>query len=157
MSPGEEIDASEWNDTTVMHTLRRLLAASDLTPCLLGIGVLLAGVTLAFTHIGGPPCLLRTLLHAPCPGCGLTRSVAALFRGNVVQSFRYHPLGSGVLAAAIAAAVWPAVAVRAPMAAARLSRAVQSAWALGSVGALMMAVWALRLVLHYRGNRYFIW
>jgi len=140
-----------------MHTLRRLLAASDLLPCLLGLGLLLAGFALAFTSLSGPPCLMRALLHAPCPGCGLTRSVAAICRGDIRQSLRYHPLGGFVVAAAVAATVWPAVAVRSPVVAARVARAARSVWTVAAVGVLMMAVWALRLILHYRGDRYFTW
>ncbi len=28
-----------------------------------------------------------------CPGCGLGHSISAAFHGNVLDSFRFHPLG----------------------------------------------------------------
>lgn len=38
------------------------------------------------------PCLLYTLFHVYCPGCGGTRAVFALLRGDVLQSLYYHPV-----------------------------------------------------------------
>lgn len=38
------------------------------------------------------PCLFHTLTGAYCPGCGGTRALAALLRGNILLSFLYHPL-----------------------------------------------------------------
>src|SRR5947209_2461710 len=52
----------------------------------------LTGV-LSHTHGNGPPCLLRTIFHIPCPGCGMTRSMEAVWRGDMLSSVRYHPLG----------------------------------------------------------------
>ncbi len=45
----------------------------------------------------GIPCLSRVLLHLPCPGCGLTRAMAAAWRGDLWASFTYHPLGLPVM------------------------------------------------------------
>ena len=38
-------------------------------------------------------CPLSNLGFKYCPGCGLGRSIAYLFRGNLNASFRMHPLG----------------------------------------------------------------
>lgn len=38
-----------------------------------------------------PPCMLHVLTGFYCPGCGGTRAVIALFRGDLLSSFRYHP------------------------------------------------------------------
>lgn len=48
----------------------------------------------------GFPCLFHFLTGFYCPGCGGTRAVRALLRGDVVKSFCYHPF---VLYAVIAA------------------------------------------------------
>jgi hypothetical protein len=37
-------------------------------------------------------CLVATLLHVPCPGCGLTRAAFALARGDLARAFSLHPL-----------------------------------------------------------------
>ncbi len=38
-------------------------------------------------------CLFNHLGFEFCPGCGLGRSLAYLYRGEIVQSFLCHPLG----------------------------------------------------------------
>lgn len=38
-------------------------------------------------------CPLANLGFEFCPGCGLGKSISFLFRGNIVDSFRTHPLG----------------------------------------------------------------
>src|SRR5258708_6029876 len=57
--------------------------------------IILAGTLLLEqnTHLHGPACLFRLFTGVPCPGCGLTRSLSALWHGNFLLSFRYHPLG----------------------------------------------------------------
>ena len=37
------------------------------------------------------PCLFHAMTGFYCPGCGGTRAVAALLRGDLVSSFCYHP------------------------------------------------------------------
>ena len=37
-------------------------------------------------------CPLPRLLHLYCPGCGGTRSAAALLSGRLLDAFRYHPM-----------------------------------------------------------------
>jgi len=38
-------------------------------------------------------CVSRTLLGVPCPGCGLTRSFAALIRGDLLKAVILNPMG----------------------------------------------------------------
>lgn len=38
-----------------------------------------------------PPCLFHLISGYYCPGCGGTRAVRALLRGQFLQSFFYHP------------------------------------------------------------------
>lgn len=37
-----------------------------------------------------PPCYFYSLTGIPCPGCGLTRSVISLLRGDVLTAMRYN-------------------------------------------------------------------
>ncbi len=44
-------------------------------------------------YIGqGFPCLFHLLTGLYCPGCGGTRAILALLRGDIIGSFKYHPL-----------------------------------------------------------------
>lgn len=38
-------------------------------------------------------CPVMRLWHFPCPGCGITKSVIFLYRGDVSASLHYHPFG----------------------------------------------------------------
>ena len=40
----------------------------------------------------GTSCYIRAVFGIPCPGCGSTRALFSLFRGDIKQSFEYHPL-----------------------------------------------------------------
>ncbi len=40
----------------------------------------------------GFPCLFHRLTGFYCPGCGGTRAVRYLLRGEIVKSIQYHPL-----------------------------------------------------------------
>ena len=37
-------------------------------------------------------CPVHAITGLDCPGCGITRMLAALFHGNIYQAFRYNPL-----------------------------------------------------------------
>ena len=47
------------------------------------------------THerLGLPPCLTMKVLDVPCPGCGVTTSVALASRGRFVDAFLNQPFG----------------------------------------------------------------
>lgn len=38
-------------------------------------------------------CPFRALTGLPCPGCGITRSLVFLYRGDLLTSLRYHLFG----------------------------------------------------------------
>jgi Protein of unknown function (DUF2752) len=79
---------------------------------------LLAGLTglagLAVLHVwvpsddpAGAVCLSRRLLHLPCPGCGMTRALAHLAKGEWSAAVKDHPLAPVVaLELALGWAVW---------------------------------------------------
>jgi hypothetical protein len=54
-------------------------------------------------------CPVHALTGHDCPGCGMTRSLLALARGDLGASFRQHPFGAPVLLWAAAAALLPPV------------------------------------------------
>lgn len=57
--------------------------------------------------MGIPFCPSRFFTGAPCPGCGLTRSVSCAARGELAMSWRYHPFGGVVLMVAMWLALTP--------------------------------------------------
>jgi hypothetical protein len=57
---------------------------------------LIALILLAFMQPENTQATLCLLHHAgieSCPGCGLGHSISAAFHGQIVDSFRMHPLG----------------------------------------------------------------
>ena len=44
-----------------------------------------------------PGCPFRLLTHLPCPFCGMSRSVALLYRGDIAGSLSFCPLIAGWL------------------------------------------------------------
>ena len=64
------------------------------------------------THeqLGLQPCLPMELWHVPCPGCGVTTSVAMAVRGDLLGSLRNQPFGFLMALLFVALAVWAPLA-----------------------------------------------
>ena len=75
----------------------------------LRLGVAVSGF-LALIAVYGPvhiPCLFTTATGIQCPACGITRSVAAIARGDLSMSLACHPAGIGIAGIAFAALLVP--------------------------------------------------
>ena len=59
-----------------------------------GIGILLLVLTAegSLYLVTGTNCPIKALFGLPCPGCGMTRAVLSLLRGDVAGAFWMHPL-----------------------------------------------------------------
>lgn len=66
------------------------------------LALALIGGLAALLYAKAIPCAFASLFHAPCPGCGSTRSVVALLQGDLDGVVRFNPLGP-VLAVLIVA------------------------------------------------------
>jgi hypothetical protein len=66
-----------------------------------------------FTHGGGIPCIWRSITGYPCPGCGLTRSLASMSHFDIVSAIRFNPSGLLIVIAAFVAVVRPQLLVSA--------------------------------------------
>jgi uncharacterized protein DUF2752 len=89
--------------------LGSLLEERGLTAALVLAGA--AQVALVGLHLPGWPCAFRAVTGLPCPGCGMSRSVAALVRGHWREAMAWHAFGPLALAVAVlmvVAAVLPA-------------------------------------------------
>jgi hypothetical protein len=115
---------------------------------------------MAYARLPGIACPSRLFFHAPCPGCGLTRSMEALWHADLLSSFRCHPLGLPLFLLCVA------FAVRALCPTGRrritgpldhmLGFLLKPASAAG-FAVLMIIVWLARLGLALAGNRFFLW
>ena len=118
--------------------------------------VLAGTLFLAATGVHGPPCLSHTLLHVACPACGFTRSLVEVWRGNLVASLRFHPLGLPlfVLCAALLAG-WLIAPLRPHVD--RVTTVLLGAASLRLILAALIGVYAIRMLLAAVGSRFFVW
>lgn len=88
-------------------------------------------------------CLMQTLLHVPCPGCGVTHAMIAACRMNLSRAWGLNP---GGVALAVFLMV-QAVARSAAILSARIRPAVDriSRFGSGAVLATLLVVWIYRL------------
>lgn len=56
-------------------------------------------------HVG-IPCLFRRLTGIPCPGCGLTRALLCLLRGDIRGALAYNALAIPIFALALTILGW---------------------------------------------------
>lgn len=89
-------------------------------------------------------CFVRRFMGFSCPGCGMTRAVTSLARGEWAQAFRFHPLSFAV-AAELAAAwgIWGVGLLRGRTLLSR--RDVNLALILNAIA--LVVVWAARWAL----------
>ncbi len=106
-----------------------------------GLLVLLILGALAYVSalLFGWNCPVKYLTGRPCPGCGLSRALAALLRLDFRAAFRFHPM----------VFVWPPVVLYAlfgkkPLFGSKVHERVL----LWSTVALHISIWLVRLVLH---------
>jgi hypothetical protein len=89
---------------------RRVLGS---VPTMLATLVVLLAAFHPAHGLGRSICVIESALSAPCPGCGLTRSLSCAVRGMWSESMAYHPLGPAVLGVLGAMAVAGALPARA--------------------------------------------
>jgi hypothetical protein len=122
---------------------------------LLAAGIILSvSLALAVTGIPGPPCLFRALYGIPCPGCGLTRSLLALWHGDLRAAVLYHPLGAPLFFVCLTlCGVRLLSAIRRKRCALenRLFETVSSPRFAGIALCLLLGVWLIRLLDRWAG------
>jgi hypothetical protein len=121
--------------------------------------VALAGIGVVDPDAHGPTlCPWRGLTGAWCPGCGLTRATGWLVRGDVAESWRFHPMAVVLASQVVVAAAVLAVVVsrrragrRGPSAVPARARPPSGSWrtaallVLGLDAAAFVVVWVARL------------
>lgn len=97
--------------------------------------------------LGWQGCAIATLLHRPCPGCGMTRALRLLVSGDVAASLRMHPLAVPVLLAGglfMASTVWSTLVLGSPIHIHRTRFGRSTIVALVIVYAAALALWVAR-------------
>lgn len=94
------------------------------------------------TELPGLSCPLRALTGIPCPGCYLTRAVAASLHGDLATAVHWHPIGP---VAAVLLLVWSLVSLRQK----RLVPAQGSGVALAGLAVLLAVAWIVRMIGTY--------
>lgn len=133
----------------------------SLHPVLVWSFLALAGSFAAgHSHGLGIPCLFRLTLGLPCPGCGMTRSLSALWRGDPALAFRYHPLGPLMFvlcALLLVAGLWQTLQPSPTSPLARIERVIDHTRVPLALLILVVAVWVVRLAMYVCGSHYFLW
>jgi Protein of unknown function (DUF2752) len=92
--------------TSMSTPALRRLSPADLfalaVACMAVVAAVVAGRIPRGTLAGTPLCWSVILFHHECPGCGLTRSFAAIGRGAIGEANTLNPLGPILFAWAIA-------------------------------------------------------
>ncbi len=83
------------------NELTRPIVAALMENRIIGFGVMGAAVvqgSLMALGLPGWPCVFRHGLGFPCPGCGLSRAIAALLRGEWDTALAFHAFAPLILA-----------------------------------------------------------
>ena len=56
--------------------------------------------------LGWCGCPMKFIFHIPCPSCGTTRAVRALFHGEWMASLYYNPLGILIALMMVVVPIW---------------------------------------------------
>lgn len=126
---------------------RRYALSSVTAATRLRLGVAVSGF-LALIAVYGPahiPCLFSTVTGIQCPACGLTRSVAAIARGDLSMSLAYHPAGIGIAGIALATFLVPAQTQRLYAGSSRQWAALPLVIRIALGAGLVVAAWAWNL------------
>ena len=100
------------------------------------------------THVqfGLPPCAAMELFGLPCPGCGVTTSVALAADGRLAASLRNQPFGLALTALAAAFVVWALWAQVSGRDLHRDMRRLNRRWVYLSLAAVFVGAWMFRLL-----------
>jgi hypothetical protein len=89
-------------------------------------------------------CLMKKLLGIPCPGCGISHSLMAMFRFDLAKAWFANPAGIGVALLFVFQIVARPVAIALPRAAGVVSSI--SRYGSNFSVILLFAVWAYRVL-----------
>lgn len=112
--------------------------------------VSLAAFLLLAWSLTGTSCTLRSITGLPCPGCGLTRALIAVLRGDLAAALQLHPLFW--LAPPVLAAVLYCLVYNPALLSAHWTRIIWIALAV-----LFIAVYIIRMILFFPDSEPLTW
>jgi len=80
------------NDHEIHKDQKNLYLVGVLLIVALGVLIFMIKVLHMNYQLSSFPCIIHELTGLYCPGCGGTRAVIALFQGEILTSFMYHPV-----------------------------------------------------------------
>jgi Mg/Co/Ni transporter MgtE len=126
-----------------ISTHHRQFARQHLPWLAIAPAAVLGLMTMASPSDDGPTiCPVALLTGVACPGCGMSRAIAWIFRGDIERAVGYHPLAPLVVMIVVTAVLW--ALGRRLRGWRRPSTAVLNS-GLVVLAALLMAVWIARL------------
>ena len=111
--------------------------------------IALLQTALVALHLPGWPCAFRAATGVPCPGCGLSRAMVALVRGDWGAAIAFHafaPLGALCALILVAGALAPR-RLRTPLAA-RVGAFEQRTGLAVWLAAAFLMYWLVRLLYY---------
>jgi hypothetical protein len=101
------------------------------------------------THqqLGLPPCTFRVLFGRPCPACGMTTAWANVLRGRLPAALRANVTGTLLCGLDLAAVSWLGLSVLRGRWLGGAPHSDAGAWLAGSVAAVMLVEWCVRLAV----------
>lgn len=54
--------------------------------------IAIVAIGLSFLNLNESMCIFYNKYHIPCPACGTTRAYISLLKGDLIASFKNHPL-----------------------------------------------------------------
>ena len=98
--------------------------------------------------------MIKQVTGIPCPSCGTTRAVVALFHGNLFQSLRWNPFGVIVAVIMVVSPLWIGYdLLRGSDSLFRVygatERALSNLWPAILLGGLVIANWIWNIVKGY--------
>ncbi len=97
-----------------------------------------------------PTCMWLSTFHSPCPGCGMTRSIASLWHGGFLASWKFHPLGVFLFAGSFIGTIFEVSQLGNRVKSSLEKRVVSAKFAI-FLFAIYMGVWLIRLALSHWG------
>lgn len=95
------------------------------------------------TDDGPTLCPFALLTGMACPGCGMSRAISWLVRGDIGTSFRYHPLAPFLVTMVVVGAIWALGRMRRGW---KRPPIAMVNFGLIGFGVLLIVVWAVRIL-----------